>query len=407
MRTTILALVLLALPLGLALEVTSPTGEHISPVEIAIAANGTADELSYTVGNLTDMCSNCSDLLDSLELEPGNYTLTATELIGNASTEVIVEFSVILNETDTNETDENETNETEVNMTSLELTVNSPLAQEYESPVSFDFTTNMPATISYRLADADILACENCTSFQTDVNLTDGNHSVFVQAFTENESANETVLFTVVTPDTTPPTNETGNETDEGPTNETGEPRFTVGLNKLPQQLEAGELSDADLAEIIRANRLNPGVINRLVKTGLLGEESLDAIIETQRTPPGIFRRLLGFFGIHIPTAKDNIPEYYNLSDDQAAELMTDEDVSEETVEELRTDLERRGKAPIVPPGQAKTGQTGTAQERTPPGQAKKGGGNASPPSGAKSFNVGKQKSGAPGNSGNAPGRNR
>jgi hypothetical protein len=134
--------------------------------------------------------------------------------------------------------------------------------------------------------------------FKQNRSLPNGAHILSVQAWTGNETINRSVMFfiTALVNQTNgsngTPGNGTGNETVPPPGNGTGEPRFTVGLNKLPQEFASGNMTDAELASIIRANKLTPGVINRLIKTGKLGNESINAIIETQKTPPGIFRKL-------------------------------------------------------------------------------------------------------------------
>ncbi|MBR9701134.1 hypothetical protein GOV11_04685 [Candidatus Woesearchaeota archaeon] len=387
-----LVMVMLLLVGGaLALTIDSPSGEVESPVDVLVTANETQDSIEFSIspGDITLSCDNCSELADSYELDAGNYTLTASSDLGNLTDEATVDFSVM--EIEVNDTPDNDTpvNDTPVNDTeteSLELSIISPEAGEQGPNVTFSFETNLLADISYSLGNESVDACQNCTLYVEDRTLEEGDYTLTVSAILGNETDEKIVLFNIVIPTNDTPVNDTDdnqtdtNQTDDDTTDDTtdddGMPRFTLGLNKLPQSVEAGELTDSELAAIIRANNLNPGIINRLVKTGLLGNESIDAIIETQKTPPGIFRKMFGFFGIHIKTPKEKLMTEYDLTLEQEEELLEQDDVQTVAKKKIAKSVENKGGK--VPPGLAKKQavplEAGDSEPtaKTPPGLAKK-----------------------------------
>ena len=403
-----------------ALTIVSPTpGQHESPVSINLTTNQTQDSLSYSIvpGNATGECTNCSAITESVSLAPGNYTLTATSVLGNRTEQADVSFEVVRPEAapdfsisilDPNDNQTYPSNYILINLATnitadnieyrldngsfqtactncsafqttlqvlngthtlaarasldnvtksdsatftvappqeaqLSLTIASPHAQQYTSPVLFSLLTDKPAAISYRLNNATVTACSNCSDYEKSKSLSPGNYTLTVLASAQNQTVNGTVSFSVVG------VNQTGNQTNgHNKTNESRGPRFTLRFEKLPQLVESGGLNDTELAAIIRANKLNPGILNRLVKTGKLGNESIAAIIDTQKTPPGIFRKILGLFGIYLPTPKEELVTHYNLSEEQMTKLLTDDDVSEQVSDHLKRELKR------IPPGQAK-----------------------------------------------------
>lgn len=425
---------------GLVIDSPTENTTYTGVVPIDVSSNVTVDSLTASVDGQEFSCLNCSELTGSANLSDGDYVLTATEMLGNETLEMNVSFAVLLNSSEENGTDNGTTNETdsgEDNHTvnaSVEISVADSYPQGLDVVFVCEPTDFAPTSFDWVFGDNSSIDGLNVSDvFHTFPE--NGTYVVECIAHEENLSASdefEITVASVVMNDTDQ--NETDNE-NETPVNETGEPRFTVGLNKLPQEVEAGTYTDAELAQIIRDNQLNPGVINRLVKTGMLGNESIDAIIETQFTPPGIFRKVIGFFGFHVPTPKERLVEQYELSDVQKARLMLSEDTSEQVVEELEQELpeetvvavreQRTNPAGRVPPGL----QRGTSADdedsdarAVPPGQQRRADqaredADRTPPGRADdSFEAGSQRgnsargnadSGAPGNSGNAPGRNR
>lgn len=387
---------LLVLQAAMALTIDSPVGNVSLPVNVSITAN---ESINYTIPGVSNASCNCTHLNDTVELVAGDYVILASS--GNFGLNQTFTVMNVTNQTNTTNSTTNVTNSTnqtnvtnqtnattnatnEMNQTdgtnttmNFSVTILSPM-NVTTSSVAFSFIASNNATLTYVLDSEATLACSNCTSFNTTRNLSPGNYSLTLLGSRGNFSASDGVNFTVV--NQTNSTNETGNGTDGNSTGNETIPRFTLGLNKLPQVVDRGELTDAELAAIIRNNNLNPGVINRLVKTGLLGDESINAILETQQTPPGIFRKVLGFFGLTVKTPKERLMEEYNLSTDQELALLAAEDVQEDIKEQLTEELQEEGLEEEIiagamegrmPPGLAKKAE-GESPTRVPPGQAKK-----------------------------------
>lgn len=403
----ILFAMLLAVSVATALTINEPSGEYSGIVRVNLTTNETVENLSYSLleDSAWDACTNCSELIDNLNLSAGNYTIVAVATNGNSTTSVNGTFSVVnLPLPEVNDT--NETNQTPSVLTNFTLAVTAPIATTYNSTtvplvVSANETLD---SLSYSLDNASSTQlCTNCSQANATLNASEGNHTLTVEGVLGNLTKNVVVSFTVSLPATSGnETNTTNNQTNQTGTNSTNgnqtngnqtntnqtsgnqsEPRYTVGLNKLPQMLEAGELTDSELAEIIRNNKLNPGVINRLSKSGLLGNESLQAIIETQSTPPGIWRKLAGFFGVHIPTAKESLIENYELTEEQLEAIEAAPDVTEKGAAKAAAKAQTKQ----TPPGLAKKQapaqadddesddsqqETQTGKPTTPPGLAKK-----------------------------------
>jgi hypothetical protein len=374
-----LALVFLAGSVS-ALEIVSPTNTtYNETVAISLTANQTQDSISYEIvpGTTNDSCMNCSSLNDTFFDDDGTYTLFATTVLGNETTTANVTFSIlqtVYNETNTT----NQTNTTN-NTVAFSFVLHDPENVTYTtSVVPLRITANETLdSISYSVNGGASVNCVNCSSVNTTLNLTSGTYNISAVGALSNVTETDFVQFTVAIP--TNGTNNTGNQTNNTgnyTNNET--PRFTVGLNKLPQDVAAGLYTDAELAAIIRTNELNPGIINRLVKTSMLGNESIDAILETQKTPPGIWNKVVGFFGFTVKTPKEKLADTYALTDEQKEKLVASDDIQDQTREEIKKTL---------PPGLAKKMQTQTTEpttERTgnsdgsaqvkneAPGQAKK-----------------------------------
>ena len=241
--------------------------------------------------------------------------------------------------------------------------------------------TNMTINVTINMTDT------NVTMNETDVNVT-MNETMNV---TVNETAdNSSVVMNE--------TNDDANETMDQEANETGAPAFTLGYNQLPKAVAAGEISDGELANIIRNNNLNPGIINRLIKTEQLGNESLSAIAEMDFQPSGIFNKL--FYGIGLKkTPVTQIANTYRLEGELAQKIQAHKDLSKGAAKKLQEEARARNegkeapglakKAPVagdtamnnapmrpVAPGQEKKAADDDGQAnpagKVPPGQAKK-----------------------------------
>lgn len=357
MKALYLIIALLCINSATALTI-EPSGNVFSPVNVQVSANDTVDTLLFTLNGNNISCNNCSNVSQSMNLSPGTYTIVATQTLGNATESVNNTITVL----------------------DLEVTIDHPKNQTYTSEnISVNITTNIAATISYRIDNGTYQSgCENCTAFNTTIQVQNGSHTLDARAVLQNIVKQSSTMFFVnisqitngtgntTTPGntTTNTTNTTNNTTNPGNTtnttnttnsnnttkpvkNETGRP-YTLGLNKLPQQVTSGNLTDHELAEIIRNNKINPGIINRLIKTGKLGNESIDAIIDTQKTPKGILAKIAGFLGIEVKTAKEKIIDQYNVTQEQAEKLINDEDVSQKTkekIEKIKPSLPKEKKA--------------------------------------------------------------
>ncbi|MBI2101673.1 hypothetical protein HYT53_03595 [Candidatus Woesearchaeota archaeon] len=275
-----LAILALLAVSAFALEIISPLAQTYlnSSILLDINSNQSLDNMTYSVDSSPSilMCSNCTEADKVLNLSFGNHTIEVVGSIGNESFADSISFSIGQNLT-------NGTNQTEqLQVQELNLTIHSPEPKNYTSrKVRFNFSTSMNATIKYSLDGLNYTACSLCTWFSSPVKLRDGQHSLIVNATSGNLSDSEFVSFSV---------NQTSIFNHNKSANAS---RFDRGFQNLPKLVEKGQISDAELAEIIRGNRLNPGVINRLLKTSRLGNESLQAILETQFMPKGILKKLL------------------------------------------------------------------------------------------------------------------
>jgi hypothetical protein len=386
MTKQLLPVFLLLILAGFASALTvSPTGSVVSPFVVNITANETQDNLTFSIvgTNVSGTCSNCAELLQTVDLEPGNYTASATQSLGNDSSQVNATFTV----------------------ESLSISILDPDATTYTSGyILVNLAANMMAdSIEWRTNATYQDGCTNCSTFNTTIVLEAGNHTLTARAKKGELVKIASVDFVVDTVNVTNDTNVTNvttnvtnvtnvtnmtnvtnvtnvtnstnvtNVTTPPQGNET--PRFTVGMNKLPQMVESGNITDHELALIIRQTKLNPGIINRLVKTGRLGNESITAIIETQKTPPGIWAKVMGFFGVHVKTAKEELAENYDLTEEQAQLLLSDADVTGKKVKEkVQEKLANAKSAKQYAPGQVKNGtnETRAVKPDVPPGEAKK-----------------------------------
>jgi hypothetical protein len=410
MKTTILMTVFMIVAAVLAYSVNgfsieSPvhTAYNTSDVMLSIVHNETLDNITYTIdsGSNNLACENCSNFTTTLNLTEGNHTVAASGMLGNDSFSTNVDFSIVFPVSETeNNTDNNTTNETNATQ-DFSLSIGSPTSQTYTTHLIWvSLMTNTTVdNMSYSVdGGLSILACSNCSVYNTTLTMSDGMHMLNASAtwmdLTKWASVSFNVNTTVTQNNTnmTNQTNTTGNTTGNNTGNNTGNqsmnrtgPRFSLGFEKLPQAVEAGNISDSELAQIIRNNSLNPGILNRLIKTGKLGNESINAIIDTQKTPWGIFKKIFNWLGVKQESYSSLIYDNYQLSDDQEKKLANREDLPQgykkniEKKEQQKTnDGNSISRGNSDNPGKGNKGSTYTGEnadtqdEKTPRGQAMK-----------------------------------
>lgn len=315
-----------------ALEIESPieTTYTTTDVPLIITSNTSLDTITYQLNNETPIiaCQNCTNVNDTLSLTEGNYTLLVRGIIENQTIQENVSFNIIL---PVNETPGD--NETQEDNFSLSLT--SPINTTYND---LEVQLNIEADkvidqISYILNSANkTILCQNCSSYNTTITASEGSNSLIVKGILNVTEKQVTVNFFVELPQ---------NQTNQTNENET-KPRFSLGFNKLPKLVMMGDITDEELAEIIRSNAINPGIINRLIKTGRLGEESIQAILDTQFNPPGILRKLLGFIGFKHKSHAELIYENYNLTETGQQKLLMRDDLPEEYTNKIKQNLQKK-----------------------------------------------------------------
>ncbi len=273
--------------------------------------NGT---LKYKLDSNSEVvvCNDCSNFQVTLNnMANGLHTVKVTGVTSNETDDSTISFSV-------NETQDLVVNITQPSENSLHL----------NNDVILRASMNTAGTLKYKLdSNAEVTACANCSTFSVVLrDLTNGQHTVKVTGTSGSKTDDATVNFTV---------NQSTTTTVKPKENETGEPRFATGFNKLPQQFASGEISEAQLKSILESNKLNPGVINRLAKTGKLTPSLIDTITETQFLPPGIAGKLLGVLGFGKNNAFESLIKNYNLTDTQLVALFKHSQLPSGTVKHL------------------------------------------------------------------------
>ncbi|MBU0756677.1 MAG: hypothetical protein KKF44_01310 [Nanoarchaeota archaeon] len=289
--------------LDFAVELISPVNEVYdeTTVQLRIEGNTTVDSISFAIDNETEIlaCENCSEYEVDLVFEEGEHEVTVYARIGDVERTTSVEFEIILPE-----------EEPEIGL-DFTFEVEAPEAKEYEpGEIYIKVESNETLdkiTVSFAGYEG---SCENCSVFEDKMNLTQGNYTLRAKGELGNELKETVVIFKVAAE--TDDDDDNDDETDDDD-DEAGEgPRFTTGFEKLPKMFEAGEITDAELADILSQYQLNPGIINRLIKTGMLGNESLEAILDHQEfRPSGIWKKLLAFIGYKGNTYAAEIAEVY------------------------------------------------------------------------------------------------
>lgn len=359
-------------------------------------SNMTLEYIKVWFDNVSDECTNCSIFNKTYYLDEGNYTLKVEGKLNNITKEAYKNFTVDFEDM-TNETNQtnNTTNQT-TNVTGFSLEIKYPSSTVNSNNTRVNVVSNITLDHIKIWFDGVNDSCENCSEYNETYYVGEGAYQLKAEGKIGNNTKTIYKNFTVDYGD-----NETDdNETDDDK-NETYDPRFDTGFEKLPKMLEDGQLTDSELADIIRNNKLNPGVLNRLIKTGMLGNESLNAIVDTQFTPPGIFKKLLSWIGFKVETTASLIAENYNLEEKIAKKIVDKEELpkvrtkvmnevktikeskanpgqakkdsnaAKESTKEISSSDIAKGNVKI-PPGQAKKQSDDNGSGKIPPGQAKK-----------------------------------
>lgn len=278
-------------------------------IYVKVVADVIVDELKLKVDDeLMTLCEDCSTASTTLNLDEGEHTLKAYGFVGDVAKTDKVQFTI--------DTDD-----------SFDLDVLSPKDKTYSTTsirVKVESDEELDE-IQYRLNDGSFKTmCEDCDSAVETIEADEGENELRVRGYLDGERKVVTVDFEVDTDD---------DEDDDS------EGRYTEGYNKLPQMLVNGEIDDEELAEIMRENYINPGIINRLIKTGMLEEESIDAILETQFTPPGIFKKIFGFFGLGAPSYAEMIYDNYDLSSEAKQKILKKDMLPKGQMDKLKDEM--------------------------------------------------------------------
>jgi hypothetical protein len=311
-----------------AFEITAPSGAYnMTAVPLSIESNTTLDNISYQVdnGSLIHACTNCSGFNATLNASEGNHSVTAMGALGNETFSDAANFSVSIPVVIINTT--NTTNYSIAD--SFGLKIIEPQSRAYfekNVPVIILANTTLDS-ISVNIGNTAV-GCQNCSGYNGKLNLSAGNYTLKATGMLGNLSKNVSVSFTVL---------KMKNETQHYLYN-WSENRFGHGFEKLPKMFDIGNLTDAELAALIRANKLNPGILQKLIKTGKLGNESLTAILDTQWMPKGIFKKLFSRL-YHEDSYAELIYKYYKLSPSLQQKLLVRDDLQREFVNRIMQSL--------------------------------------------------------------------
>ncbi len=308
------------------------TLEEINTSNIVLSANmNKLGDMSYKLdnNNFTLACSNCTNFTKEItNLTNGQHIIHVLGQTENESQIDSVLFTI-----NTNISQEEE----------LEVTITKPQDQQQfnTTSITIEAEMNKQGKMSYKLDNNNFtLQCELCFSFTKIIETTEGTHQLFVMGETDSENKVISVFFKVnlTTPpdsnDSIPPSNNRTNESDGGV------PRFSLGFQKLPKQFASGHITPEELTNLIKNNKLNPGIINRLAKTGKLTQENIDAIIETQFLPPGILNKLLGLIGFARNNNVEDFINNTNLTDEQLSKLIEKNKIPQKTIKKLVNEIE-------------------------------------------------------------------
>lgn len=346
-KLLILTLLVLAAATASALQITAPQAGtyNDTTIPVNVTSNETLESLSYALdgGNATTACTNCSGFQGELILAEGQHTLSFTGTAGNDTYEDEVSFTINL--TQTNDTEQNETTDFTLTLTPTGTIEDDETTVKAQADQTLD-------TITLE-AGGQNATCTGCDELELELDeLADGTHTISATGTLGNLTKIYNESFTVNAQD------DDENETDEDEENETA-PRFSIDQNMLPKDVEIGLYTDAELAEIIRTNNLNPGVVNRLIKTGMLGNESIEALLEYDFQPRGVFGKLFYKLGFKGHTHVSRIAKRYTVNESVQAKIANHGEASNK-------------QAKVAAKTQAKSGQPADKGKDAAPGQAKK-----------------------------------
>lgn len=332
---------------------------YTKSIFISVISNATLDRIRYKSdgGSYIVACTNCSNYNRTLNFSEGTHTVTFEGKIDGKTKEVSVQFRIDLE-----------------NKFTFDLI--KPASGTFESgviPVEIKSNATLDR-IRVRLGGYD-KSCYNCSLFNDTLNLSDGWYTLKATGKLDSTEKEAAVQFKVGNlTDIDDDDNKTkGNKSSENRTR----PSFVNGFEKLPKLLKEGEISDSDLADILRKNQLNPGIINRLIKTGKLGNESLDAILDHQRFKAvGIWDKMLVIFGYKGHTYAAQIAEIYELPEKTEQKLLARDDIPKGLAKKVQEKLEVHKKKATYGQGDGQENNTrGKSMEvgkQLPPGLEKK-----------------------------------
>ena len=273
---------------------------------------------------------------------------------------ILFAFAVLAVSVNAQSNETNETNETNTTVIQdFSLIVASPTNSVYNTTsVQVNVYSNLTLESLTLRKDSGSFEtlCTNCSGYNQPIDFTNGSHMLTAKGLLEGVEKTADVNFSVVLPEIVNNTNATngtntttpGNNTNTTlppaniSSNHTGNRTFAKGFQQLPKSVENGELTDAELADIIRNNKLNPGIINRLIKSGKLGNESMEAIIDTQFNPPGIFRKLLGWIGFKQKSYPELIYDNYNTTAKVDEKMLARDDLDKKIAAKVEEKIQRK-----------------------------------------------------------------
>lgn len=278
--------------------------------------NGT---LKYKLDSNSDVvvCNNCSNFQVTLNnMANGLHTVKVTGVTSNETDDSTISFSV-------NETQDLVVTITQPSENSLHL----------NNDVILRASMNTAGTLKYKQdSNAEVTACANCSTFSVVLrDLANGQHTVKVTGTSGSKTDDATVTFSV--------------NQSKPKENETEKHKFAKGFQKLPQQFAAGEVSEAELKSILQSNRLNPGLLNRLARTGKLTPDLIDTIIETQFLSAGKAGKLLGILGFGRNKVVETLARNYNLTDEQLARILERSEMPKGAIQKMIKDIKLGQKA--------------------------------------------------------------
>jgi hypothetical protein len=316
-HTIMMILALCMIAAASALEIESPVHRtyNDTAIRLEVSHNETLDMMEYSVdgSNFSMLCTNCSSSGLDMEISDGDHNISVRGTKGNASYIDTVGFSV------------------DVPM-DFAFAIVSPVAKTYYGEVPIEIRSNTTLDRIRVEVGGHIFEWTNASALVENVNLSNGTY--VLKATGMGEITREAqVTFTVGKAYDGTWTNKTQNKTRTNAT-------FDLGFQNLPKLVEDGQVDDDELAHLLRTYQMNPGIINRLIKTGKLENASLSAILDNQQhQPQGIWNRLLMLVGLEkSPSAL--IYERYNLSKGMQKKLIQRDDLPKGIAKKVQDDLE-------------------------------------------------------------------